>query len=86
MKKFIVKQMDAELGARNLSVDADGYVVGGDGSIHFIHEKHLGRPPEPFLVIASGFWSMCAVMPEEPLDTRGTIIDIEPEAPSASSN
>lgn len=83
MKAFIIKSMDQDDGPRNLRIEADGYIVGSDGSIHFIQEKHLGRPPEPFLVFASGFWSMCAVAPELPLDSRDTIEVVEPKTNAA---
>jgi hypothetical protein len=76
MKTFVVRAyQDGEI--RSLRVEADGYVVGPSGEVHFLKER-FGQPPQPFLVLADGQWEMVAIVePPYPvalgLDTPATI-------------
>lgn len=79
MKTYLLKIFDIEEGSKNIRVEADGYIVGSDGSIHLIKEQHLGRPPVPFLAFASGHWSMITEVPQEIIDKgvdKDGIIDV----------
>jgi hypothetical protein len=80
MKTYLVKFYDEGRPMRS-RIEADGYIVGSDGSLHMIKEQHLGRPPVPFVAFSNGTWEMVAEVPadlvEKGLDKEGTI-DVAP--------